>query len=391
MPALQARASSNSSLNIGLILGLVVVALALIVLLVVLAISISKRRRTARNQSAPGSHERLTAKPGRVEKVYPGHHKTNSESMGPLLQDTSVNWVPQVRTQPYAQRLPSQGEPGHGYRGGRDEDQLGPRVESGRPIRPSPPPDLRLSISKAVPTPPSKRPNVEPDSPDSSDSGSMYSQRSASASVSVRMHTVNLASPPPPVPALPQHLRLRSEPQPKVRGDVADRAASASASTLSRMDDIDLSSPSSPIPSLNQYLRPRSELPPEEPPLVRGDTILVASLLKSRARHFQNAPERSGTRTSRIERADSIKEVPSPLAESPGVQDAWQRTRPLPSPTSTRTISVDDADVDANESFADTLEYYISQSIDSPRSPDDAMSVSSYETVKPRSTRPTPF
>ncbi|KAF7353902.1 MFS general substrate transporter [Mycena venus] len=323
-------------------------------------------------------------------KSYPGHRKVNSEAMG-LLQSPPSNWPPTGRPpQMLAYDLPPlQDNVGYSYGGGEDEDyDLGPRIQSG-PIaytRPSPPPELHVSIPSA-PNLPSKRsyqpPAVHPPSPPSpasSDSESIYSERSASAST--RMHIVDLASPPPPVPALPQHLRRpRDELQPEGPVTTPSRPASA------RMDSIDLASasPSSPFPALPQYLRPRSELPPEEPPLARGDTIIVANLLKSRAKRLANAPERSLTRTSRIERADSIKEAPSPVSPDEQDERPWrgaQSTRQQPLSTPTRNMTVD-----ADGAFADTLEYYASQPIESPRFSDDAMSVSSSETVKPRPTQ----
>ncbi|KAJ7700672.1 hypothetical protein B0H17DRAFT_1046323, partial [Mycena rosella] len=108
----------------------------------------------------------------------------------------------------------------------------------------------------------------------------------------------------------------------------------------------------------------RPELPPETPPLERGNTRAVAELLKSRAKRVSDAPQRSMTRTSRIERADSIREAPSPS--------------PSPSPSSFSPSSFYGTTDSA--AFTDTLEYY-----SHPTDPgdDDAMSVSSYDTVRP--------
>ncbi|KAJ7142112.1 hypothetical protein C8R43DRAFT_1238219 [Mycena crocata] len=317
MPAIAARDSSQSSSpNITLILAIVIGAMVLIVVFVALTIPIIRQRRAARNQPAPSNLEQFMSKAER-EKVFDAsysrhHHSESSDSTGPLLEDPS-DWAPagrQLRIQP--SDLPSLPDnAGDSYDGGH---KTGPITHSREP-----PPGLRVSIPQSAPIPASKwvselrKPS--PSSPVSSDSESMYSERSASTT---RMHTVDLSSPPPPVPALPQHLRL--------------------------------------------------SLPPEEPPLARGNTVVVATLLKSRAQRLAKAPERSLTRTSRIERADSITEAPSPEEER-------RRTRPPPLPM--HSLSVD-----ANGSFADTLEYYTSQPLESPSSHSPG-SVSSYDTVRP--------
>ncbi|KAF7359046.1 hypothetical protein MSAN_01245500 [Mycena sanguinolenta] len=269
MPTLQARGAFDFSANIGLVVGLAIVGLLLIITFVVLVISVLQWRRAARKQSVPSSHELLTAKPKRVEKFYPVHRKASSESMGLLLQKPSTSWAPQVQAQPYGLHLPQ-----YSYVGAEDEDHnVDPRIESGRstPATRLPIPlALRVSIPQPAPAPPSERlsqPSVEPSSLGSSDSESAYSALSAST----RMHTIDFASPPPPVPALPQHLRLHNEQQAEGRRDDPDRPRYIS--TPARVETIDLSSPSleSPIPSSpDPYPRPRSELPPEEPPLVRG-------------------------------------------------------------------------------------------------------------------------
>jgi hypothetical protein len=184
------------------------------------------------------------------------------------------------------------------------------------------------------------------------------------------MHTVDLVSPvppPPPVPALPTYLRARTDTE-----------------LPSDSEDLPIPTPPSPAPVLPAFLRPLSELPPEEPPLARGDTIVVAGLLKSRAKRLRGtAVERSMTRTERIERADSIREAPSPDEET--AQRQWRRP-PLPVPTHTATVdsaySVDSVytytrsdSVDVDASFADTLEYYTSQPLTSP--------TESVDTVRP--------
>ncbi|KAJ7792751.1 hypothetical protein B0H14DRAFT_3498831 [Mycena olivaceomarginata] len=238
------------------------------------AIFMLKRRRAARNESPPSTH-----------------YEQFSDA-------APSNWVPQHYVQ-------------YSYAG--EDYELGPHVTESGPItyaQRSPPPGLRLAIPESPPKQPAKplyqkveleQQQHPPSSPapvsaDSCDSESIYSERSASAST--RMHTVDLASPAPPVPVLPQYLRRPSCP---------DTVASL---------DSDLSpSPSSPIPpSHTRFLRPLSELPPEAPPLAQGDTVLVSHLFKSRAAKRGSGPERSFTRTPRIERADSIREAQLPVS-----------------------------------------------------------------------------
>ncbi|KAJ6567071.1 hypothetical protein B0H19DRAFT_1139315 [Mycena capillaripes] len=339
MPALNARDSSGSSPNTGLIVALVVGALVLTVVLAALLILIFKRRRAARVTNLPPStYKQFMSHAERNQTLYSGHRK--NDSTGPLLEETPMaNWIPGRHERMQSSDLPSlpPNNVVHNYSSDEDEDhELGPPMQTVGPItyiRPSPP-DLRLSIPlpQSASNPPKGRyqaPTERPPSPASpASSSSEYSEYSASAST--RMHAIDLASPPPPVPALPA------------------------------------------------YLRPRSELSPEEPPLVRGDTVKVAGLLKSRAKRAAKAkaPERSMTRTSHIERADSIKELPTPSSESPDEPEerSW-RARSPPPPLPTRTMTVD-----ANDSFADTLEYYTSQPFASPHSP---QSVSSYDTIRP--------
>ncbi|KAJ7310605.1 hypothetical protein DFH08DRAFT_898609 [Mycena albidolilacea] len=353
MPALQAR-DTKSGPNVGLIVALIVGALILIGVLVAVLIFMLKRRRAARNESPPGTHyEQFSVK---TRRSYPGHDKNNSESMGPLLQDAAPsNWVPQHHVQ---------------YSYGGEDYELGPHVTESGPItyvQRSPPPGLRLAIPESPPKQPAKPlhqkveleqqhppPSPAPASADSCDSESMYSERSASAST--RMHTVDLASPVPPVPVLPQYLR-RPPAAPLVPVPDVTRPTPAPTSTPASRSDTDASldsdlspSPSSPIPpSHTRFLRPLSELPPEAPPLARGDTVLVSHLLKSRAAKRGSGPERSFTRTSRIERADSIREAPSPVSAaeslSPGVDYAQGED------VDTRRPTLDPG-------FAGTLEYY---------------------------------
>ncbi|KAJ7684300.1 hypothetical protein DFH06DRAFT_3290 [Mycena polygramma] len=345
MPAIEARGSTsapNTGLIVALIVGTVILAGALAALLIFF-----KRRRDARAKAPSATLDRWVAKGEReriLEGLYTGHH--NRDSAGLLFLDTP-SWTPGRHV-----RVPSDDladKVAHNYGSDGDEDyELGPRVETApmQYIRPSPPPDLQVTIPKSPPSPPKQRSQAPPErppspsSPDSADSASMYSERSATLSaVSSHMQTIDLASPATPVPALPA------------------------------------------------YLRPRSELPPEEPPLFRGNTVVVAKLLKSRANRLSNAPERSLTRTvSRIERADSIKEAPSPeSAEEQEKARPWRtrNKRPVPPlPLPTHTLSTDTSQyspVPNNPSFNETLEYYTSQPI-SPRSPD---SVSSYATVRP--------
>ncbi|KAJ7753418.1 hypothetical protein DFH07DRAFT_513880 [Mycena maculata] len=343
MPAIKARDSSestNSSVpNVGLIVAIAVGAVVLILVFVALLISILKQRRAERLATfVPSTVDDFMSKAERervLEKSYQAHR--NSDSMGPLLED-APNWA-QGGRQPrvHLSDLPTLPDNvGASY---EEEDQdLGPHIRTGPITYSHPPPGLRLTIPKSAPIPTSKwlyKPRTEkepsPSSPDSSESE--YSQRSASTN---RMHTIDLASPPPPVPALPEHLR------------------------------------------------PRTSLPPEEPPLVRGDTILVAGLLKSRAKHML---ERSVTRTSRIERADSIAEAPSPRGEREKRPRRARGSRPPPLPMETLSV-------DADESFAEpldaeTLGYYASQPLESPLSPDETSSLSSNDTIMPRPFRST--
>ncbi|KAJ6606023.1 hypothetical protein DFH09DRAFT_1269127 [Mycena vulgaris] len=332
MPAIDARDSSEAAgPNVGLIVGLILSALVLILAFVALFIPILKRRRAARNTPPASTLEEFMSKAERErvhEKFYPGHR--NSDSMGPLLED-APNWAPtgrQIRI-PRSDLPPLPDNAGHSYDDDHDQD-LGPQMKTGPITYTHAPPGLRVLVPQSAPVPasnwleqPRTAPPPSPDSPASSDSESMYSERSAST----RMHNIDFASPPPPVPALPE------------------------------------------------YLRPRTELPPETLPLARGDTVVVAGLLKSRAKRLPNAPERSMTRTSRIERADSIRSLsPSPTderPEQPRRTRGTQRAPPPPLPTAVRN----------DGSFDDTLDdYYTAQPIDRD---DDAMSVSSYETVRP--------
>ncbi|KAJ6630377.1 hypothetical protein B0H10DRAFT_1984374 [Mycena sp. CBHHK59/15] len=339
MPALKARDSSESSgPNLGLILAIVVSALVLIVVLVALFLPIYKQRRNSRNQPPPSTLEQFMNKAERErirEKSYPGHR--NSDSMGPLL-DEQTNWSQagrQLRVNSvYIPPLPDNVRDFHG--GDDDEDHdLGPQMQTG-PIQytrdPMRSPPLRLSIPQTAPIPTSNwayQPHESPASAGSTESSqSMYSERTASTA---RMHTIDLTSPPPPVPPLPEHLQSQNQ---------------------------------SPW-------RPHGLLPPDEPQLARGDTVVVARLLKSRAKRLAGTPERSVTRTSRIERADSIREI----VRTPSPPDD-QRLRPPPLPLPS----------DAEAAFADTLAYYTSQPIDSDspvRSPDGTISASSYNTETP--------
>ncbi|KAJ7500440.1 hypothetical protein B0H11DRAFT_782359 [Mycena galericulata] len=332
MPAIDGRDSSESSTtNIGLILGIVVGAIVLVIVLIALLIPILKQRREARNQPRRSTLEEFMGKAER-ETAYLGHNK--SESTGPLLED-APNWAPGGR-QPRIQlsdlpTLPA--NVGNNY-DDEDELQLSPQMQTGPAsyIRETPP-GLRLSIPYSAPMPASKglyQPPAQhaasPSSPGSSDSESLYSQRSAST---YRMQTVDLASPPPPVPPLPEHLR-------------------------------------------------RASLPEEESPLARGNTIIVANLLKSRAKRLAQAPERSDTRTSRIERADSIKEAPDSGVQ-PEERRRKRRPRTRPPPLPTETLSVD-----SDGSYAETLKYYTSQPIGlAARSPDETSSLSSDGTIRP--------
>ncbi|KAJ7765671.1 hypothetical protein B0H16DRAFT_1717589 [Mycena metata] len=384
MPIIEARdlpPGTNTGLLVAIGVGAVVLV-GLIILAVMLVVSIIKRRGTTRYAPPPSTleefmHKAQRERPQRERANYAGHRHNGSESSGPLLYQPQ--WDPQLPVQPsgppprrddvgysrndgsessgpllyqtpWEPQLPAQPSAvrenaPYSY-GPDDEDhELGPQVYAAPTTSTStqsPPPGLHVAIPQSsAPIPPkSADPPPPDDSPASlysaADSDSMYSQRSAST----RMHTIDLASPVP-------------------------------------------RSPAPPVPTIPQYLRPRSELPPEEPPLTRGDTAIVATLLKSRAKRLTSqgnapGPERSGTRTSRIERADSIREAPSPTSIYEH-QRLWQRAR-APAHTLTADSAYSADPVDPNESFGETLEYYTSQLIDSPASP---TSVSSYDTVRP--------
>ncbi|KAF7314990.1 MFS general substrate transporter [Mycena indigotica] len=173
-------------------------------------------------------------------------------------------------------------------------------------VIPQPPSSEPLPI--VIPPPPSREPHPlvipEPQTyePSPSSSDSEYSQRSAGAMTArniQRLQTMDLASPPPPVPAIPAHLTRQGK----------ERAV-----TEEEEEELITS------PTLNDtlHLGLRSELPPEAQPLSRGDTVNVSTLLKSRAQRQSNSSvQRSQTRTSYIERAGSIKEVPElPVARN---------------------------------------------------------------------------
>ncbi|KAJ7041904.1 hypothetical protein C8F04DRAFT_111043 [Mycena alexandri] len=342
MPAIQAR---DSSKTIGLLVGIIIGSIVLIIGIVVLVLSLLKRRRTVRYAPPPSTLEEFMSKAQRERQNYLGHRNNDSvgsESSGPLLHQTR-HWEPQLPAQPSG-LPPLRDNARYSYGAGDEDHELGPQVHAAPTTSTrSPPPGLHVAIPQSSAPIPTKSVDLPPldDSPASlysADSDSMYSQRSAST----RMQTVDLSSP-------------------------ATR------------------SPAPPVPALPQYLRPRSELPPEEPPLTRGDTVIVATLLKSRAKRLTGAPERSGTRTSRIERADSIREAPSPTSadEPTEHQRSWRRVKALPVHTLTAESAYSADSVDPSESFDETLEYYTSQLIDSPASP---VSVASYDTVRP--TRP---
>ncbi|KAJ7290228.1 hypothetical protein C8J57DRAFT_1492954 [Mycena rebaudengoi] len=271
MPVIEARTSSEtSSSNIGLIVAIVAALVILSLILLSFFTPLFKKLR-ARRRSYTG--HRYSASSHLL-----GEHSSSSHA-GHQLQSPDLPM----------QEVPVDED---------DEYELGPRVEP-RDFTSSPP--LRVSIPQPPSIPTSHSSHVAPASglPSAASSDSVYSARSP-------MPTVGLAS-PPPVPALPAHLRL-----------------------------------------------PLTTLPLEEEPLSRGNTVVVAGLLKSRAKRLGRTATRSDARTSRIERANSIKEALSPIERSP--------TRP---PLPMRTVS-NTMDSPPNTSFAGTLDYYTFQSIHSP-------------------------
>ncbi|KAJ7063721.1 hypothetical protein C8F01DRAFT_1134088 [Mycena amicta] len=286
MPALTARAASSSpspsTINIILIVALSVAALLLVSVIVAFVLPLCKSRRAARKQSPPPvtTLDEFMSKAQREhirEKAYATHRQNRS-----VGEDTPLV-VDDVRQHLLPLESISRGE--------------GP---SSRELLPG----LRIVVPAAKTTKQSS-----PGSPQSGmSSDSEYSQRSAgtiAARNRERMQTIDLASPPPPVPALPAHLKPKPQPLPLIssrKSEVLLSEPMTSPQTLTLDDTL--------------YLGLRSELPPETPPLVRGDTVTVAGLLKSRARRLDNGNEssihRSQTRTSYIERTGSIKEAPSP-------------------------------------------------------------------------------
>ncbi|KAF8209343.1 hypothetical protein K438DRAFT_2012169 [Mycena galopus ATCC 62051] len=136
MPPTTIRAERDSSKaqpktgpNIGLVAALIVMALLLLGALV--ALLILKRRRNQSTQPSTHKHKPFMAKAGRVlDKIYPGHNKGSSDSMGPLLP---------VRAETY-DHLPLQ-------------DYV-----AVSPVRPqSGPIDLWFSAPRSAPTPPPER------------------------------------------------------------------------------------------------------------------------------------------------------------------------------------------------------------------------------------------
>ncbi|KAJ7819042.1 hypothetical protein B0H14DRAFT_2837471 [Mycena olivaceomarginata] len=286
MPALQAR-DTKSGPNVGLIVALIVGALILIGVLVALLIFMLKRRRAARTNPRPAPI--MSSPRSRPGDLTLDMIKTTANPWDPLLQDAAPsNWVPQHHVQ-------------DSY-GGED-------YELGSPTSPTRENPCTRRWSWSSSTPP---PSPALASADSCDSESMYSERSASAST--RMHTVDLASPAPPVPALPEPPTAPLVPVPNATRPAPTSTPASRSDTNASLDSDDLSPlPLVPYPpSHTRFLLPLSELPPEVPPLARGDTVLVSHLLKSRAAKRGSGPERSFTRISRIERADSIREAPSP-------------------------------------------------------------------------------
>ncbi|KAJ7490908.1 hypothetical protein FB451DRAFT_1361628 [Mycena latifolia] len=350
MPAITARDSTAAKdPNVALILGLLFLALVLIGGLALLGVRILKRRRAARTEPIPSTIDDFIGKPPR-EKSYIGHSRSLSDSStGPLLAEAPF-WVPPVGRQPRAPRADLPLLPANAGTSD-DEDHELRAIQTG-PItypRAFPRPGLRVGIPQSAPVPgpattyrrlyhpelPGRTASPPPASP-ASDSDSMYSALSAPPSGT---HTIDL-TPPPPVPPLPEYLRMQTLTAP----------------------------PPPPVPELPEDIRLRSELPPEAPPLARGATRVVAGLLKKRAKRAAKTPERSMTRTSRIERAGSIMEAPSPAdADAPPVPPLPSRRR---GPTDSAlfddyyTHPTDDEDEDESEYEGDdaldddTLDYY---------------------------------
>ncbi|KAK7005872.1 MFS general substrate transporter [Favolaschia claudopus] len=370
-----------ASTNTGLIVGLIVAAvLVTILLLFIIMAVLQRRRRAGRNSSADGTQFS-------PEKMMLSKHQRNdSESIG-LLRQAAPAAAPSPPPTG-AKVLPTLPKAAGAYYNpyevaGQEDYDLVPRTQYAPLTHPRPSPSPH-NLHVAIPLPPapssrSYEPKAgripSPISAASSDSESLYSERSA---VSARPRApIDLASPPPPVPTLPPYLRNAKQ--------EGRSTLTTSVPVINRMDTISLNSPSEPGPSSSppfrpQNLRPLSELPPEEPPLSRGDTVAVAHLLKTRARRAGAAkqPTRTQTQVSRIERAGSIREVFSPLTPEDHQEDGEEEldersTRPMPRPSQTLL----------DRSFAETLDYYTSQPI-SPRSPDDAASFASSETIRPR-------
>ncbi|KAJ7071788.1 hypothetical protein B0H15DRAFT_957525 [Mycena belliarum] len=310
MPVVNARDTSTSSgPNVGLIVGILFLALISIGGLVALLLLLLKKRRAAHGDLPETALEGFMG----GKKSYLGHHK--SDSTGPLIQ-RAPTWEPPADRQIKIPRTELPLPPYNGGSSGEEDFELGPQVPTD-PTRyaRAPPPRPRVGISQAPPFPSTRlyQPRAAspppPASPVSAAStASLYSESSTS-----RMHTPDLVSPPPPVPALPAYLRPPPHTSPIL--------------------EFEPSPTPPPLPTLTNQLR--SELPPEAAPLTRGATRAVADLLKKRAKRAANDPTRSLTYTSRIERADSIWDAPSPADEP---------IPPLPRPTnrvSTATVVYD--------------------------------------------------
>ncbi|KAJ7283354.1 hypothetical protein C8J57DRAFT_1292257 [Mycena rebaudengoi] len=387
MAVIRARDSSSDT-NLALILAIVAGSIVLLAVLLALFIPIFKRRRHARNAPPPSTLEQFMGKAERervLKKSYKGHQR--DPSAGPLLDGPS-NWPQAGR---HLRVYPSDLHPlPDNVAGSEDDDdddayELEPRIQTyPEPYMrdPMPSPPLRHFIPQSAPV--------------------RASDQSPAAAVAASSDSYELE---PSIPTTPEPYMLDPVPSPSLRlfipqsapaqtSDLIHQSPAATVSASSdssdsmysvrsaptRMHTVDLTSPPPPVPALPTYLqRPYISLPPEEPPLSRGDTVFVGNLLKTRAKRL----ERSNTQTSRIERADSITEAPSPTDSSPTEQKLprrTRRTRPQPQPTA--TLSVDDVVPNQLESFAETLDYYESQLIESHPS-DGTASDSSYDTETP--------
>ncbi|KAF7295870.1 MFS general substrate transporter [Mycena chlorophos] len=314
--------SSSPSVDIGLVVGLSIGAVVLLVVLAALLLPSWKARRgRASKRPMPTTLQEFMSKAG----PYAGYQQQHRR------EDSFVENMPLVAPQPFRPPPAPQPEP---YNPPRQPPGLGLHVVIPEAHAPTAP----LRYARRPPSP-------ELESPDSSASSeSEYSQRSASTR---RAKTLDFVSPPPPVPPLPANLQQPEHMQKRRKSSRRDKAKATQAKPepepLPQVNEDEAIALTADTPMLNSslHLGLQSELSPEASPLSRGDTVVVAGLLKSRARRLENSHiERSMTRTSVIERAGSIREGQSPEDVPEHRASAYWRPRLPP----TKVLSVESED-----------------------------------------------